>query len=476
MSKSRYSSLYLIIAVCFIPLFLGAQELSKTYSSGMTNAIVTAITNSSREESLYYLDVSNSIATVDTAPYMGLPNWRSGLIVNPSHAYIGYRSTVPKIRVNPIYLPDSTAPQTHTRFTLLEEDPHGDSAVPLNHLDILETKVSFSETKLFYSIKNYANDFPVSSGLFTFFSYMGVIINPNADPDSNPTVFGLMHTVNVAGIIAPGLYRITGTSTSDLNLIGSIESSIDAANSTLTLSCNLSDLLADPEFSSWYNPEYPLVATQAITSKITLTGGNQLADTTVGGDILLRPQLLSGNQSPPSLTNPVFNWSDGNLSAQFTYTDADHNAPTIAFVSIDQGPTSVLVPLNFNGFDDPVVLEALPFTCPQNWSSATVTLVFGAAQVDFTFENPVANDDLVSPVPSLSIYPNPVRDQLFISYDQEQKLRTEDVDVFNLKGQRQICELDAEGNLRLDGLASGVYFIKVKTDRGMQTRSFVKRN
>ena len=462
-----------ILLLCLFPVLGQALELNETFSSGMTNPSVLALTHSSRNEVIYYLNQNNQITSTESEPYLDLPDWQCGILTNPSHAFIGYRSTVPGTRVNPIYLPNSTGTPNHSRFTLLENDPSGDGAVPSNFLDILQTKITFSETKLYYSIKNNSNDFPVSSGL-TFYSYMGFFTNPDAEPGSNPPVFGLMYTLTAAGIIAPGLYKVTGTGTSDLELLGEITHSVDAANGTLTLSCNLSDLLADPDFSSWYNPQYPLMLTSAITSKITLTGGNTTADTTTGAELLLKPQVLSANSVAASLSNPVFNWASGALSLQVSYSDEDHNAPISVTASVDQGDQQVLSPLNFSGFDQPVIFAAQSIACPKDWSSVSISLNYGASPQVVTFQNPVSNEDLISPVPSFTIYPNPVRDKLSLRF--EGKLRIQDIRIYNLKGQAQPINPDTEGSINTSGLSAGLYFIRIETDLGSQTRAFVKNN
>lgn len=475
MQNIAFKTLIIIFTICLLPVLALALDLSQTFSSGLANPSVLALTPSSRNETIYYLNSANQITSAETDPYLDLPDWQSGILAGPSHAYIGFRSTVPGTRVSPLFLPDSSGIPNHSRFTLLEDDPSGDSAVPNNFLDILQTKITFSETKLYYSIKNNSNEFPVSSG-FTFYSYMGFFTDPNAEPGSNPPVFGLMYTVTATGLIGPGLYKVTGTGTSDLELLGEITHSVDASNGTLTLSCNLSDLQADPDFSAWYNPQYPLMLTSAITSRITLTGGNTTADTTPGAELLLKPQLLNANSVPASLSNPVFSWANGVLSLQVSYSDEDHNAPISVTASVDQGDQQELNPLNFSGFDQPVIFAAQSIACPQDWNSVSISLNYGASPQVFTYQNPVSNEDLISPVPSFAIYPNPVQDKLFISFEDKVPLRFEDTKLFNLKGQLQPLKPDRDGEMDTSGLPAGVYFIRIMTERGILTRSFVKRN
>lgn len=156
-----------------------------------------------------------------------------------------------------------------------------------------------------------------------------VLVNPFVDPETDPTVYGLMYTVNVGMAISPGLYKIAGISLDGLTRIGDIEYS--EQDGWLLLSCALDDLLADADVAEWLDSDYPMFATVSTTSQITLTTGIQEADYTTGGAILLKAHEVRGiNQFSPVLQDLSYDISlDGthlnNLS--ITYLDQDDNAP-----------------------------------------------------------------------------------------------------------------------------------------------------
>ena len=75
---------------------------------------------------------------------------------------------------------------------------------------------------------------------------------------------------------------------------------------------------------------------------------------------------------------------------------------------------------------------------------------------------------------SVSIYPNPVSDKLYIEAEAEVK----EVVVYDVYGRRQVTETPShQGNLSVDvtDLNSGVYFVKVVTENGEAVQRFIKK-
>ncbi len=462
-------SLALLVLLALQAMLVNAQDLTQIYSSGLNpNQSVDVLINSSASGQYVWLDGANAVQTSFAMGYWDAAGWQFGTLAAPVHPWLGFRRGGSDPLVNPIYFPESGGNIVHTRFCPLETDPQGDHAIGENYLDILETKIAFSDTKLYYTIRNNATSFPISSGL-TFFSYMGMLTDPNATvPD--PIVFGLMYTVEVTGIIGPGLYKITGTATSDLTLIGAIETTIDEPNGVLTLSCNLSDLMSDPDFSAWFDPNYPLVSTGAITSRISLTGGNITADTTTGIDALFKPQPINfANAHAPVFSNPHVVWSENLLSLDVVYSDADLNIAQDCRFSIDGGPEHPLFPINFNGFSQPVVYayEAVAYG---SWGQIEVKVINAGQQYSYIIQN-TASDDLLAPaVPALEAFPSPVRD--ILHYKLADLSATEPLQIYNLRGQLLLEHFPqrAEGVLDLDGLPAGVYILR----HGPSKRLFTK--
>ncbi len=452
--------LCLILFVTALTQPIQAQELTKLYTSGTNpDSSVDVLINSSSPGDYYYLGQGNTLQTATTEAYMQQTGWQCGLLSQPSHPYLGFRVNEGNRLVNPIFYPDAGELPGYEELSLLETDPLGDHAVGSSYLDILETRVAFSETKLYYIIRNNSNQFPVSSGI-TFFSYMGVLVDPNAEPTPDQTVYGLMYTVNVAGVMAPGLYKITGTGLSDLTLIGEIESSIDTTNGVLYLSCNLADLTTDADFSSWFDPAYPLVGTQAITSRISLTTGIVTSDTTTGIDLLLLPQEINfANAYEPQINDVILTSDGGTFDLQVTYSDADENFPQFCRVIVDYEEIYPLYPVDLAGFDQSVVFSCTAIPLPVNWYQINLQ-VSNAGQIYQIEIAHTAIDDNIIPIAWFEVFPNPTGNTLHYrlpSMKVSEKLR-----VFNLRGQLILenTPLMKDGEFDISTLQSGVYIIR----------------
>ena len=93
-----------------------------------------------------------------------------------------------------------------------------------------------------------------------------------------------------------------------------------------------------------------------------------------------------------------------------------------------------------------------------------------------------ATDDLK--FDNIKISPNPVKDELRIKNDE---LRIKNVEIVDLSGKTAPFNSPAGGNsfpfgegqvgasINVANLASGIYFVKIKTDKGIITRKFVKQ-
>ncbi|MBC3758906.1 T9SS type A sorting domain-containing protein [Hyunsoonleella sp. SJ7] len=75
---------------------------------------------------------------------------------------------------------------------------------------------------------------------------------------------------------------------------------------------------------------------------------------------------------------------------------------------------------------------------------------------------------------SLSIYPNPVKDNLYITANSN--LENSIVQIFDIQGKTQISiELSTDNSLNLQSLSKGIYFLKIKDVLGnVTTKKFVK--
>jgi len=455
--------------------------LAVLYGSGpyLDNGIssIDLLTSSDRAEELIRWD-GTALSYQPMQDWI-LPGWKSISSAQPVYPYVGFKSDGDSRRVNPVYWNGTDAPPT-AFYTQLATDPAGDHLFTNPALDLLELSVSFTDTKLYFSIRNSSGSYPTSSGAITFYSYMAMIIDPEADPDTDPIVFSLMHTVNVTGVIGPGLYKITGSGTSDQIQIGAITHSVE--DGALIMSCNLSDLLADPDFSAWFDAEYPLISCGSMTARITLTSGVQEADASDGAEVL-----------PKDRPSPVQNISEPVLSAArvdtgvvsevhyaqgyVTYFDADANFPRYATFQLDDADAAPLyiLPGQSPVFEQSVSFysEMLPFD--GEWSVARFRFAHGDSYVESIVINEVPNADEHIPGAALrlNLYPNPVSELLKVSVTGSQH---HSLSLYNLKGQRLIsrASMNAEESFDISALPAGIYFVRLNSEHGDLIRRVVK--
>jgi hypothetical protein len=255
------------------------------------------------------------------------PSTNEGFAPGPTgqRRYYGFRLQQGEtIDLVPVQLPTGADPAPG-ELTRVAADAVGDQLFGLVNLDLVDCRVSFSGSSFYTALVNAGGGFPVNSGL-TFYSYLLGIADPNqTDPD---TVFAILYTYNQPGVISPGLYKVTGTGLGDLEKIGEITVDTYPSQNALVLSCLLEDLLADPDFASWYDPTDPCVAVAGFTQKITLLGGTQESDRTTGGDCYLREFPIDpGTNHLPNLANLEIVGTGASAFAQVTYTDADGHCP-----------------------------------------------------------------------------------------------------------------------------------------------------
>ena len=334
-----------------------------------------------------------------------------------SASHYGFRLLQPgdELDLMPVILPAGTpAPDDLCHFV---DDPVGDELFGFNNLDLTACATGFSDTRIYASLTNAGGGFPVNQGL-TFFGYVFGLTDPdNAVPD---TVYAMIYTIDQPGIISPGLYRITGTGMGDLEKIGDIETEIFSGDNTLLLSCQLSDLLSEPGFSSWFDPVDRRVAIAAFTQKITLLGGAQEADGTDGGDCYLRDFSIDpGTNQLPAIANPLFQGTGSQATVSIDYTDPDGNCPVISEIVFDNSSTYPLYPVTLD-YGSTVIYrsdEGIQPLATGNWGIA-----------DFRFSDNISDvvelqvfhsgiNEAQGTALLLALSPNPSRGALSITVD-----------------------------------------------------------
>lgn len=233
--------------------------------------------------------------------------------------------TGPARKVKPVYYSGSGLPGLG-QYTKSSSDPANDQST--NHLDIVADYFTFSGTKFYAAIQNRGGGFPLTGalGFPPYYSYMYAIADPASDPTDPNTIVWVLNYIEVLfGGLEPGLFKITGTEPEDLIRIGDISTEIVSGSNLLKMSCNIADLLADPDFLAWYNPANPVIGTVSLTNKTTLSGLTPVTvntDTSTGARVY--PKRLYNQLHPevlPSLNNYGFHITEGDIYFQTDYLD-----------------------------------------------------------------------------------------------------------------------------------------------------------
>ncbi|MBU1318494.1 MAG: dockerin type I repeat-containing protein [candidate division Zixibacteria bacterium] len=220
----------------------------------------------------------------------------------------------------------------------LGADPTGDAeGTSASYLDITHCYGSYSDTKLYVRFENNGGGFPTSSG-FTFFVYSVGII----DPDATDSIAYAFVYASVPLLIGPGLYKIDPADSS-FSQIGNITTNI--SGNALSMSCNISDLTAQPGWSDWPPPSN-LIVLAPVTATQSLSG---MATNDWGKIAIFQPQSNLSDYSSnnaPTLSGASAVAGEGRLiSASVTYTDTDNHLAVIRdfHVELDLHPMSACV-------------------------------------------------------------------------------------------------------------------------------------
>jgi hypothetical protein len=174
---------------------------------------------------------------------------------------------------------------------------------------------------------------------------------------------------------------------------------------------------------------------------------------------LIYPTLISFTETG-AIQIPLFNKGNTNINFSNVYSNSS-------------GVVVVNYPDTINsGYVSTVYLNIL---ANPSFSTAII-LSTNIGNFTINLANNIVGDidetDDVVPALNVSIYPNPVRDNLFVKSSEARSK----VFVYNIRGQRILSELikDDVIEIRLpENLKSGVYFVKVQKDNVFITRKFM---
>jgi len=471
--KSIVKSLLIVVPMMLTALCLYAQTpySSVFYSAEDAEGNRKLIFNADNQDQMLVHD-GNAVVPIESQDYFGT-GWRSATIPQGSHSHIGFRNEPQNNLLNPIYWPEIST-YSLGKLSFMASDPAGDHIYSNVNLDIREVYAGFSANKVHFAIRNAGNGFPSGTD-YTYFTYMVMLGHPA--PGGYQPYYGLVHTINNYGIGA-GLYKITSSDITGYSRIGNIETQIDHANNLLYLSCDWSLLLADADFMSWYDAEYPLASCSAVTSMKTVTSNFETMDYTPWVNLLyLKQQVPAANLYAPILGEPVYQDVAGIANVYIEYLDEDANLPLVHKVLIDgveYGDLLPSLPINF-GQSQGFYLDniVLPVGCN------TMELVFSDDGINY-FSQYINNcssvQDAIAPPSALSAYPNPFSGAITIKANRF-AMQNSPLNVYNLKGQlvRSISLNKAEETV-WDGkdsrgreVAPGLYFVMPQHGAGSPT-------
>jgi len=203
------------------------------------------------------------------------------------------------------------------------------------NLDITHLYASYSDSKLYFRLDNNGGGFPTSGGLFTYYAYTVGIINPNT---TDSTAYVLLYA-NVPLVFSPGLYALDLTDSS-FTEIASITTNI--SGNSLSMSCNVSDLTAQPGWDTW-PPEAGFIGATPVTGTVQITDLSYNDMGKVAVYIPLINQLdYAGANTAPVLTDQSVTCDDaGKVNAEIVYTDSEGNLPVTRLFYLEDSPNDL---------------------------------------------------------------------------------------------------------------------------------------
>ena len=486
----------LLLAGCL----LSAQDLTPwqyvRHSAVDVNGFVHVRFNGSQEilDNYEFYNWQNSawtetpLTNPETFVYEALLPAVSGQILKyrlrTSYDYMGETITA----VNPAFLSSDSFPPDLNALGYIADDPVGDSInVYHPNLDITGNWFGYTDTKLYCAMSNASNLFPTMNSFTSYNLYFaGLASTTTAVADSS--VYAMIYTFNIPGVISPGLYKL-GINLADTTVVyqylGPIQSVVSGGK--LYLSCNISDLTADPGFGTW-PPEFNSLGFMSGSIKIDIDSTTFTPSFGIG-DLSGIAQLVFENHNYTVGINALPVLSDFNVQSvgaalriTCTYTDANHDFPLYCkgWFTHDELPAEVDFVATSLDFSQPVIMEAVlnapSFTDGIVWVSDN-NFEFNTYMIPGT----AVEDETMPSAPTVKIFPNPFNPAAGLLNVKIASVKTEPLTgyIYNLKGQC-VRQLNGSGSLSWDGMTdsqvpaqNGLYLVKVKHDTGTLTQKII---
>ncbi len=404
---------------------------------------------------------------------------------NQSPLYVRYRSMLDTFVVmQTAYVANDVATPNYQKLGFVVNDLESDNTLPIDCLDIKSTYFAVSDTRLYAGMENFIHDYPQNNGGYVpteFYFYIAGLLNP--ETAWQDTIMYAMVYGNVPMLLEPGLYKVHGTqfSTDAIERIGDIN--YDDNQNALVMSCNINDLINDPDFGEWPNLSNSLVY-NFFTVKTGLDGTATIVDYTKTSQQIFNYYAVQPfqNHIPQiSQANAVTGVVNTNISA--TYSDQDNNFPLIAIAEVhhSDGSEDTQYNLSSAGFDYAGGVNFVAQIPETEWES--ITIKFSDNNSDFaeqTLYPQSSENDIISTSAKVRVFPNP-----FASTNSKNSMqfvfdfsayKNAILTIYNLKGEK-ITDLKDAGKGKIvweinKNLKNGVYLYKIKGENNAETGKF----
>jgi hypothetical protein len=382
------------------------------------------------------------------------------------------------VAVNPGFLSADTYPPALANLGYISDDPVGDS-VTVYHpsLDITGNWFGWSNNKLFTAMSNVSNTFPTFNSLTSYNLYFAGIAN-TATALLDSSVYAMLYTFNIPGVISPGLYKL-GINMADTTVVyqylGPIQSQV--VGGKLMLACDIASLTADPSFGTW-PPLFNSLGFMAGSMRIDIDLGTMTPSFGIGDMSAIAQLIFEAYSYTPAVNNlpTISDVAEASNYVQFTYFDADQDFPLTAQITYDGTQVMDFIP-STPDFAQPVVMTAYN---PGNWASAIIDVSDNNIDIVYHVLGTSNQDEVLPSVPVCRVYPNPFNPRTGNLNIELSGIRTKATraGIYNLKGQL-VKELDV-ANLAWDGsngnnhpVRDGIYLLKISHNNQNLNRKLI---
>lgn len=361
----KYSIIIILLtSVCLNALSIGDWQDIRFSGRSNDGEVLTRfeLNQPALQENLLWHDPGTGVTQISTSLYDPETGTYEGSVpTGTSRKYLGLSmiSGTYSRKLVPVFYPGTGLPALN-QMTKASDDAANDQSD--NFRDIIADYVSISDTKIYAAIRNRGGGFPFTSSFGTMInSYMVALADPNENPDDpNAIAWAMVYWNFTLGGLSPGLYKLQG---STATRIGNIEYQVVSGSNLLVMSCSIADLLAQADFSAWYNPANPVVGMQSLINRTSLFQQTTLMDKSPGVTLLPVPLYIDPVPNTiPELSQAQFHNTDNDIYFSVVYTDAEANFPRSIEVRLQNDDSMTQLYTTAGDYSQPVMYRSANLT------------------------------------------------------------------------------------------------------------------